>query len=167
MAESIAIAGVVVAIIGTTVSVAENEQAQRQAKKQSNRANELNQRAQRLEQKRQDLIVARQRRASAREAQVRRAQIVSSSEVAGAGDSSATAGATGSVTTQVGVNLSFLDRTASLSTQSSALFGQAQEIANRPVFAGQIGSTLSAVGGAASSLGIAFSKTPKTKASVT
>ena len=100
-------------IVATAVSVDQSRQAAKAQEK-----------AQELSQRRADLEAARARRQQVREARIRRAQIIAQSQAVGGEGSSAEAGATGSLQSQLGANLSFLDQTQQLSRQISGVIAR-------------------------------------------
>ena len=118
----------ITAAVGTGVSVSESRQAAKQQRK-----------AQKLSQRRADLEAARARREQVREARIRRAEIISRSTAVGGAGSSAEAGATGSVQSQLGANLGFLGRTQQLSRGISQASGRAAQAQSRAATAGAIG----------------------------
>lgn len=145
--ETIAIIGIGLSVVGQVVQMQAQKSAQKKAAARAREAAELQRKAQEKQQKVEDLRALRARRAAVREAQIKRAETISAGERQGASGSSAVQGGAGSVTSQLGANLSFLDQTQLLTKQAGVLFGQAQEVANRPIKTSNFGSIISAVGG--------------------
>ena len=143
----IAIIGLVLSAVGTGSQFVSTKKAQKTSKSQFEESNRLRKEAEEKSKKLADLQTLRAKRAAAREAQARRADILSSATVQGVGASTAVTGARGSIATQLATNLSFLDRANQLQTQTVALLGQAGETAARPIFTSTIGASVAAFGG--------------------
>jgi len=128
VAVSSIIAGIGLAL--TVVGTIKQQSAARKAGKRQDEANRLTREAEKKQQQINDLQTLRAKRAAAREAQIRRANVISGATVAGAAAAggSTVPGATGSITSQLTTNLSFLDRASHLNTQTVALLGQASEL---------------------------------------
>lgn len=148
MAAITSIIGVALSAIGTGIGFVEKKSAEKKQKRQAAEAADLQRQAVEKEKALRDLQTTRERRKVAREAQLRRANIVAGAEAAGisAGGSSGLAGATAAVQSQAGSNQSFLSQTNVLQDQAATLFGRAQETAARPIFQGSVGSTVGAIG---------------------
>lgn len=97
MPQAIGVIGAVASVVGTVASIS----ASRKAAK--------------AQQKQQQLQRRRSSRQAIREAQIRRAQTVATAQGAGALGSSAVAGGTGSLTSQVGEQLGFSSQYSALS----------------------------------------------------
>jgi len=87
-------------------------QQARQGRKQRKKANAITQKQARLQAGRQAIEQVRQ-------AQIARAQVIQQAESTGAGDSSAVAGAVGSIQSQAGSNIAFAQQLFSLSQQAN------------------------------------------------
>ena len=138
---TLAIIGLVLSATGLVLGKVEQKKAGKRAKESNKLRREAEEKSTRLA----ELQNLRAKRATAREAQARRADITSAGVAQNAVGSSAVQGSRGSVQTQLASNLSFLDTSNSLNTQATRLFGQAQEVANRP--AGTLGRSLASFGG--------------------
>lgn len=79
-----------------------------------------------LERQRNDLMIAQKQRDTIRQADIMRGNAVQASANQGAALSSAAIGGQGSITTQMGENLSFLDTYGRLSDQASVDMSKAQ-----------------------------------------
>ena len=121
------------ALIFGATSTALSIQQQRKATKMRGRSLAAQQRI-------ADIKAARARTKAVREARIRRAEVLTGAQATGTGDTSAAAGAVGSVQSQLGANLSFLDRVGAISRESS-IFQQ------KAVTAGGRAETASAIGG--------------------
>lgn len=143
-----AIAGLVLSVVGTAVQFQSAKKARKQAKRQFAESNALRRQAEEKQQKVADLQTLRAKRATAREAQRTRADIIQGAVTRGAGATggSTVPGARGSITSQLTSNLSFLDRANQLNTQTVALLGQAAEV-NASIFTSTIGSSIAGFGG--------------------
>ena len=144
---TIAVIGLVLSAVGTASSFISAKKAQKTSKSQFEESNRLRREAEEKSKRLADLQTLRAKRAAAREAQARRADVLSSATVQGAGTSTAVTGARGSIATQLSTNLSFLDRANQLQTQTVALLGQAGEAAARPIFTSTIGASIAGFGG--------------------
>ena len=85
--------------------------------------------AAKLQQQQMDLQAARQSRSVVQQARVAQANATQNANNQGASNSSAYQGGTGSIQSQMGGNLSFLDQYNSLSDQSSHELGKASQFA--------------------------------------
>ena len=130
MSDPVTAAFVITAIVGTGVSV----QQSRQAAAASRRANAARRRAERLR-------ASRQRQTQLREARIRRAQIANQEAVSGA-TTSAAAGATSAIQSQVASNVSFLN---ALDTLGESAF-QAQQAGSRAASRAATGAAVAQVG---------------------
>lgn len=119
--------------VATAVNVKLQMDAQKTQKEQFKQSQETRKQAEAKQKELADLQTVRAKRQAVREAQVRRAEIENSAEQTGGGGSSSLEGSTGSIATQAGSTVSFLDTANRLSSQASTLFGDANEIANRPI----------------------------------
>ena len=146
VATAIAIIGIAANVGGTLLQKQASKAAQKQASSQANEANELRRQSEVKSKQLADIQSVRAKRAAAREAQIRRAEITASAESQGASGSSPVTGAKGSVSTQAGQNVSFLDTANKLQSQAATLFGQAQEVANRPIFTNTTGAGIADFG---------------------
>ena len=145
----IAVIGLGLTIVGTVVQQQAQKKSQKQAQRQFDESNRLQRQAEEKQQKIADLQTLRAKRAAAREAQIRRADVTSAATSRGAAAAGGTAlpGARGSITSQISSNLSFLDRVNQLNTQTVALLGSAAEIGGQPIFTSSTGSTIAGFGG--------------------
>jgi choline dehydrogenase-like flavoprotein len=154
-ATAIAIAGLVVSSIGVVASVVGQQQAQKSAAKRAREAAAARQRAEDLQKKRDDIQAARQRRRAVAESRRFTSQAVNLAANRGAGGSigasgSTVAGVTANLQSQLNFNNAFINRVTDLNQGIRSAFGQAQDIASRPITAG---SGLMAFGGLARSAG--------------
>lgn len=120
MPQTLAIIGAVTSVGGTIASVS----AQRKAS--------------RLQQRQQDLATRRSQRQAFREAQIRRAQTMASAQALGAVGSSAVAGGTASLGSQLGSSLGFASQMSGLSNQISMAQSRANTAAAVANFGGDI-----------------------------
>lgn len=151
MGKELAVYAIAASVIGSVVQYTAQQKAAKQAKKQAAESAAAQRRAEALQQRAADLEALRRRRQVVREARIRRAAAIQAGVSQGIGiSSSAVQGAAGSVQTQAASTLSFLDQTRSLNRQASAAFGEAREIASRPITAG---GGLAAFGGLLSTAG--------------
>ncbi len=147
-AFTFAVIGLALSVAGSIKQNIDTKKGQKQAQRNFDEGQRLKRLAEEKQQKVADLQTLRAKRKASREAQARRADIVSGAENAGANEGgSAVPGATGSVRSQIASNLSFLDRSKALNTQTVALLGDANAIANKPVFTSGIGTTIAGIGG--------------------
>ena len=102
-----------VGAIGSVVSQQKSYKAQRKAK--------------RVQSRMADLQAQRERQNQIREERIRRAQIEAGAEATGAGDTSSAIGSQGSLRTQLGANLSFINTTQQLGKQASGYLDQAAQ----------------------------------------
>ncbi len=154
-AASIAIAGLAVTVAGTAVSFIGQRQAQKAAAKRAREAADERARARALEEKRANIQASRQRRRAAAEARRFRASAVNLANNRGAGGAIGAQGSTipgvsGNIQSQLNYNNAFINRVTDLNSQISSAFGNAQDIASRPITAG---SGLMAFGSLAASAG--------------
>ena len=138
---TIALIGVGLSAVGLVVGQLE----QRKAGKRAKESNKLRREAEEKSTRIAELQNLRAKRATAREAQAKRADITSAGVAQGAEGSSAVQGSQGSVQTQLASNLSFLDRSLALNTQAAKLFGQAQDLSSKPT--GTFGRSIASFGG--------------------
>ena len=129
----LAIASLAVTAVGTAYQIKQSQSAQAQQKKQFNESQALQKEGAAKQQQLADLQTVRAKRQAVREAQIRRADITNAAEQTGGAGSSSLSGATGSVVTQASSAVSFLDTANQLHSQASTLFGEASEVANRPI----------------------------------
>lgn len=128
MPQTLAVIGAVATVGGTLYSVKQQQKAAQ------------------LQQRQQELATRRSQRQAIREAQIRRAQTLASSQALGvSGGSSSVSGGLASLGSQVGGALGF-------SSQMSGLSGQISEATNRAA----IGSAIAGIGGTAFNLGVNF-----------
>lgn len=146
-ATIIAAIGLGMSAVGTAVQMSNARSAQKQSQSQFEQSNALRRESEGKSKQLADLQTMRAKRAAAREAQIKRADVLSTAEARGASGSTPVAGATGSMVTQTGHNISFLDTANTLHSQASSLFGQAQEVSNQPIFGDVWGAGLSSFGG--------------------
>jgi len=106
----VAAVAAVATVAGTAVSITQSQSAAKDAKK-----------ARALEGQRQENQERRRRRQEIRRARIARAQTVNVGSQVGATGSSALAGGTGSVSSQLGSSLGFSDQQAGLARQISSL----------------------------------------------
>jgi hypothetical protein len=92
----------------------------------------------------QELVAARDRRQAIREAQIRRAQGLASSQAMGVGGSSLTGGGSSSIGSQVGSTLGFSSQMSGLSTNITRLSSRASMFGD---IAGLAGMGFDALGG--------------------
>lgn len=104
-------------------------------------------RANRADQRRADIANARERRAIVRSARVARAQVEAQGAVSGLTGSSAVAGSTANIQSQLGENLSFLDQNQQLSAAASRANAAAASWMSRAGTFGVLGQ-LAEAGGA-------------------
>ena len=121
-------------IIGGALGVASISEG-RKARKQQQRASEIQQKSQRLQ-------TARQAVDQIRQAQIARAQVIASGEAAGVGDSSAVLGGAGSIQSQAGGNIAFLQQLSTLQAQANARLQSAQRASFRAGALGQFAGTI-------------------------
>lgn len=88
-------------------------------------------RARRAEKKIADIRTARSRRRSIREARIARANIEASAQASGTTQTSSAASGVAGVGTQLAANLSFLDQTQALATESSMFQAKAAKHTSR------------------------------------
>ena len=146
-AVQVAVAGLITSAIGTGFQIMNAKSAQKQQQKQFEESNALRAQGEAKSKQLADLQTMRAKRAAAREAQIKRADVASTAEARGASGSSPVQGSRASMDTQTGANISFLDTANSLHSQASSLFGQASEAAHRPIFGDTWGAGLASFGG--------------------
>jgi hypothetical protein len=153
--STIAVIGLSVAAAGTALSYIGQQKAQKAAASRARAAAEERARARALEQRRADIQASRQRRRAAAEARRFRAQAVNLANNRGAGGAIGAQGSTipgvsGNIQSQLNYNNAFVNRVTDLNSQISSAFGNAQDIANRPITAGSglmaAGSIMKTVG---------------------
>lgn len=116
----IAVVAAIAAVAGTVGSIAMQQGAASKQKKAVRQAQDAQRETQRIEQVRADASAQRERISQQREARIRRAQVLSSSQGAGIGfDSSGVQGATGSITSQFGANLGYINQAQGFANQIS------------------------------------------------
>lgn len=140
----------VLAVVGLGLTIFGSVKQQRANKKAGERAEEANRLTREAEKKQQkiaDLQTLRSKRAAAREAQIRRADVTSNAQNAGVNTAggSTVPGARGSISTQLNTNLSFLDRSSALNTQTTSLLGQASDLRSQGT--STLGSAIAGFGG--------------------
>lgn len=145
-AELFAAVSAVASVSGAVGSVVMGKKAQGQQQRQFEESQAERRQAEASQRQLADLNSLRNRRAAAREAQQRRAEIVSAGVQRGATGSSSVRGASASVGTQAGGNVSFLDSARQLQDQATVHFGNAQAIASQPIFISPIPAGVSAIG---------------------
>jgi len=129
------------AVASTTVSYLGQKKAQKAASKRAREASAARQRAEALQKRREDIQAARQRRRSAAEARRFRGQAVNRAALQGAGGAigaqgSTVPGVSANLQSQLNFNNAFTNRVTELNAGIRSAFGQAQDIANRPITAG-------------------------------
>lgn len=142
---AIAIAALAVAAVGTTYSIVQGEKANA-AQKQSA---DLQQQANVLQRQQSDLAAARQRRDAIKAARTAAGASVQTAANQGASNGSGAQGAVGSIQSQLGDTLSFLDTYNKLSDQGSILLGsatKAQTEANSAKSQANLGSEVAGLG---------------------
>lgn len=135
-ALSTLIAGAGLAVAGA--SAVSSYKNQKKGLKEQEAANEA-------QRKQADLSRARQNRDAIRQARMAYGAAQASAETQGVGDSSASQGGLGSIQTQLGSELSFLDQFTGLSDQASISLGRAakfQSKANTAKDVGRLGMTV-------------------------
>ena len=145
--EVIAAVGLGLSAIGTVAQISGAKSAQKQQQRQFEESNAIRAQGEAKSKQLADLQTMRAKRAAAREAQIKRADVASVAEARGASLSSPVQGSRASMDTQTGANISFLDTANTLHSQASSLFGQASEAANRPIFGDVWGAGISSFGG--------------------
>lgn len=115
--ETLAIAALATSAVSTGVSVYQGQKAASQQKK-----------AAKIEKQKNDLADARSRSDAIRQARIAYASAASNAEAQGVANSSSAQGGQGSIQTQLGMNLSFLDETATLNDQASQALGKAASL---------------------------------------
>ncbi len=162
----------ITAIVATVVSVGASVIGQRQqakaAKKQAAAAAAERQRARDLEQKRANIQAARQRRKAAAEARRFRASAVNLANNRGAGGAIGAQGSTipgvsGNIQSQLNYNNAFINRVTDLNQGIRTAFGNAQDIASRPITAGQNMMAFGQAAGAVGSLAFSIGSSPAAK----
>ena len=143
----LAVIGLVLQGVGLVSGIMGQKSAQKQQQRQFDESNALRRESEAKSKQLADIQTMRAKRAAAREAQIRRADVVSTAEARGASISSPVTGALSSIATQTGSNISFLDTANKLQGQAASLFGQAQETANQPIFQNAWGAGLASFGG--------------------
>lgn len=125
----IAIAAVAlgVAAVGTAVQI-----------KQGQKAAKANAAAAELDRKRMNLQSARERREAIKAARTAQATVAQNAENQGSAGTSGAEGGAGSIVSQGGANLSFLDQYTSLTDQASIQVGRAGRAQNRANQAGAV-----------------------------
>ena len=101
--------------VGAASTIHSIQQQKKSAKNQK--------KAQQAQQRIQEVKAARERRKQVREAQVAQAQVEAGAQASGVTQTSAAVGGAGSIQTQLGSNLSFLDQVGEL-TQQTSIFNQ-------------------------------------------
>lgn len=147
MGPFVAAAGLALQAVGLVTGIMGKKSAQKQQQRQFDESNALRRESEAKSKQLADIQTMRAKRAAAREAQIRRADVISTAEARGAAVSSPVTGALGSMATQTGANISFLDTANKLQGQAASLFGQAQETANRPIFQDAWGAGVASFGG--------------------
>lgn len=137
----IAVAGLVLSAVGTIASVVGQQKAAKAAAKRARESAAERARARALEQKRANIAASRQRRRAAAESRRFRAQATNLAANRGAGGAIGAQGSTlpavgGNIQSQLNYNNAFINRVTTLNAQISTAFGNAQDIANRPISAG-------------------------------
>jgi hypothetical protein len=162
----------ITAIVATVVSVGAQVYGQRQqakaAKKQAAEAAAERQRGRDLEQKRANIQAARQRRKAAAEARRFRASAVNLANNRGAGGAVGAQGSTipgvsGNIQSQLNYNNAFINRVTDLNQGIRTAFGNAQDIASRPITAGQNMMAFGQAAGAIGSLAFSIGTSPAAK----
>lgn len=144
-------AGAIVgAVISGGISYMGQRKAAKAAKRQAAQAAAARQRGEALQRRRDDIMAARQRRRSASEARRLRATAVNVGAQRGFGGAigqqgSTLAGVQGSIQSQLNFNNAFINRVTELNQGIRSAFGEARDIASRPISAGM---GLMALGGA-------------------
>lgn len=133
------------ALVVSAVGVQQQMSAQKQQAKQFKESQALTEAGQKKQQEATDLQTMRSKRAAVREAQIRRSEVEANAARSEVGGSSPIQGARGSLQTQAGGQVSFLDSMNKTTTAASTLFGQANAVGNRPV--SNWGPALSSIGG--------------------
>jgi regulator of protease activity HflC (stomatin/prohibitin superfamily) len=121
---AVAIASLAVAGVGTAVSIAQNSKANSLAQQ----ANAQQQQATTAQRQMNDLQAARQRRDAIRQARIAAANAEQTGESQGSAASSSAIGGQGSIQSQLGSNLSFLDQYNHLADQASIALGNASNL---------------------------------------
>lgn len=144
----------VAAVAGMASSYVGQKKAAKEASKRAREASAARQRAEALQKRREDIQAARQRRRSAAEARRFKGQAVNRAALQGAGGAigaqgSTVPGVSANLQSQLNFNNAFTNRVTELNAGIRSAFGQAQDIANRPITAGSglmaFGSLLSTV----------------------
>ena len=147
--------GIGASLLGTAVQYVGQRQAQKAARRQAAEAAAARQRAEELQNRREAIQAARQRRRAAVEARRLRGAAVNVAAQRGFGGAigaqgSTLAGVQGSIQSQLNYNNAFINRTTELNAQIRSAFGEARDIASRPITAGSglmaFGSFLSTAG---------------------
>lgn len=115
---------------GTVVGVGMQEKARREQK-----------RASRIERKRARLSTRRQAIESVRAAQIQRAQVAAAGEVSGVGQASGLLGGLGSIQSQAGANIGFINQQMSLKSQAESRLEKASSLMFRADLMQQIQQT--------------------------
>lgn len=108
----------VTAVVAVAGAVAADKQASK-ARRLQREALAVQKENQKLEQQKADIQAARSRREEVRKARIRRAQLLSDADTAGASGGSAVSGSVGSIGTQLGVNLGTQSAIQGISGQQS------------------------------------------------
>lgn len=156
-------------VLSTVVSYAGQQQQASAAKKQARDAAAARQRAEDLQKKRDDIQAARQRRRAVAESRRFTSQAVNLAANRGAGGAigasgSTVAGVTANLQSQLNFNNAFINRVTDLNQGIRSAFTDAQNIASKPITAGQnlmafgslIGKAGSLYGGASPELRASF-----------
>lgn len=173
MAVGAAIAGAVFSAVGTIASVIGQQKQAKAASKRAKDAAAARQRAEALQTRRDNIQASRQRRRSAAEARRFRGSAANQAALSGAGGAIGAQGSTvpgvqGNIQSQLNFNNAFINQVTSLNAGIRSAFGQAADIANRPITAGSGFGAFGALAGAAggfisnnsSAIGNFFSPSP-------
>lgn len=144
------------AVVGAGAAVVGTINANRNARQ----ANQQQQQALQFQRQQQQLQSTRQRIDAIRSARDSYARVQQAAENQGVAASSVAAGGTGSIVSQLGSNLSFLDKYDFLSDQASRALGKAMEYEGRASMWGSIANFGFQVFGAAGGLGAFKGPTP-------
>lgn len=123
----IAAVGVGVAAVGTAMSIKEQRKANKFAKQ-----------ANKFERQKNELASARQKTTAIREARSAYGKAQQAAENQGVSGTSVAEGGSGSIISQMGGNLSFLDQYGFMSDQASKYLGKAQSSSNNASMWGQV-----------------------------
>lgn len=160
------IIGAAVSAAGTLVQMQAQRKQQKAAARQAAAAAAERRRAAQLQKRREDVIAARQRRRAAAEARSFRARAVNLAANRGAGGAIGAPGSTvpavqGNTQSQLNFNNAFINQVTTLNQGIRSAFLSADEIANRPITAGQGLSAFGSLLGTAGSFAFTAAKYPK------